>query len=161
MSTIMLYFFILLAAGSALGVLLVRNVLYAALLLIICLLCLAGLYILLHAEFLAITQIMIYAGGILILLIFGIKKEGKPLEVGSQNMIAGSLVGLGFLFILIYSLGTASLSFPQHHLTIRNNITEVGISMMSDYVAPFELAGVLLLITLIGASIMASVKKHG
>jgi|SRR6478736_2722383 len=165
MSTVILYFFIILAAGSALGVLLVRNVLYAALLLIICLLCLAGLYILLHAEFLAITQIMIYAGGILILLIFGImltiKKEGKPLEVGSQNMIAGSLVGLGFLFILIYSFGTASLSFPQHPLTKANNITEVGISMMSDYVAPFELAGILLLITLIGASIMSSVKKHG
>ena len=107
---------------------------------------------------------MIYAGGILVLLIFGImltiKKEGKPLEVGSHQLFAGSLVGLGFLFILIYSFRIAPLNFPEAQLP-SHNITQVGISMISDYAAPFELAGVLLLVTLIGASIMASVTKHG
>ena len=157
------YFFIAGAGASAVGVLLMRNVLYAALLLIICLLCLAGIYILLQAEFLAITQIMIYAGGILVLLIFGImlttKKEGKPLEVGNHGLLPGSLVGLGFLFLLIYSIQTASFNFPQSQMA-SNNITEVGTKIMSDYVAPFEVAGILLLVTLIGAAIMASVTKN-
>ncbi len=160
-----LYIFIVLAACSAMGVLFVRNILYSALFLIICLLCLAGIYILLQAEFLAVTQIMIYAGGILVLLIFGImltlKKENKPLEVGSHHLFSGSLVGLGFLFILIYSLRSASLNIKQSHLAQPNNITEIGITIMSDYVIAFELAGILLLITLIGATIMASVSKQG
>jgi len=160
---VILYFFIVLAAGSALGVLFVRNVLYAALFLIICLLCLAGIYILFQAEFLAITQIMIYAGGILVLLIFGImltiKKNAQPLEVGSHHHFSGSLAGLGFFFVLIYSLKSAPLNLSQSQSAQSNNITAIGINIMSDYVIAFELAGVLLLITLIGASIMASVSK--
>ena len=159
-----LYFFIALAGISALGVLFVRNVLYAALFLIICLLCLASVYILLQAEFLAITQVMIYAGGILVLLIFGImltiKKDAKPLEVGSHHLFSGSLVGLGFLFILITSFRSAPLPNFRGQSSTFNNITEVGIQLLSDYVVAFELAGVLLLITLIGASIMAALSKH-
>lgn len=162
---VILYFFIVVGAASALGILFIRNVLYAALFLIICLLCLAGIYILFQAEFLAITQIMIYAGGILVLLIFGImltiKKDAKPLEVGSHHLFSGSLAGLGFLFVLIYSFKSAPLNLSQSQSSPSNNISEIGITIMSDYVIAFELAGVLLLITLIGASIMASVSKHG
>lgn len=162
---LILYFFIVVAAGSALGILFIRNVLYAALFLIICLLCLAGIYILFQAEFLAITQIMIYAGGILVLLIFGImltiKKDAKPLEVGSHHLFSGLLAGSGFLFVLVYSFKSAPLNFPPSQSVQPNNITQIGINIMSDYVIGFELAGVLLFITLIGASIMASVSKHG
>jgi NADH-quinone oxidoreductase subunit J len=160
----LLLFFIVLAAGSALGVLFVRNVLYGSLFLIICLLCLAGIYIFLQAEFLAVTQIMIYAGGILVLLIFGImltiRKGDKPLVVGSHHLFSGSLVGLGLLFLLIYSLGSASLNISQSQQAQQNNVTRMGTIILSDYVIAFELAGVLLLITLLGASIMASISKN-
>src|SRR6478735_578243 len=102
--TIIFYFFVGLTALSSVSILFVRNVLYAALLLIICLLSLAGIYIMTGAEFLAITQILIYAGGVLVLIIFGImltgRVMGKPLEVNNKNTFIGTLVGLGFFFLL-------------------------------------------------------------
>ncbi len=161
---IIFYFFVILSAVSALGVLLSGNVLYAALMLIVCLLGLAGIYVLLQAEFLAITQIMIYAGGVLVLLIFGImltiKKEGKPLAVASHHLLSGSLVGSGFLFLLSYSFATTDLLRASDFIST-NNVAQTGVGLMSDYVAPFELAGVLLLITLVGSMILASVTKQG
>src|SRR6188768_2149670 len=86
-----------LAFASALCILFTKNVFYAALLLIICLLSIAGIYIMANAEFLAVTQILIYAGGVLVLIIFGVmlttRISGKPLVVKNDNWFAGSLVG--------------------------------------------------------------------
>lgn len=160
------YLFELTAALSALSILFVRNVLYAALLLIICLLALAGIYVMTGAEFLGISQVLIYAGGILVLIIFGImltgKVAGKPLETDTRNIISGTLVGLGFLTLLGYAVAvtkfdfTASSSYEnqQHH------VEQIGVRIMSDYAAPFELAGLLLLVSLIGAAVIASFTKQ-
>src|SRR5687768_1114862 len=98
------YAFEFLAAASAASILFVKNVFYGALLLIICLLSIAGIYVISHAEFIAVTQILIYAGGILVLIIFGImlttRISGKPLVVKNNNWFAGSLVGLPILIVL-------------------------------------------------------------
>jgi len=163
--TIIFYFFVGLTALSSVSILFVRNVLYAALLLIICLLSLAGIYIMTGAEFLAITQILIYAGGVLVLIIFGImltgRVMGKPLEVDHKNIFIGTLVGLGFFFLLSYAINLTAFNFPaspsdadQHQ-----HVGKIGVLIMSDYVAPFELAGILLLISLVGAAVIASFTK--
>src|SRR5207253_2250665 len=82
---IVYYFFLFLAAGSALGILFIKNVFKGALLLLICLLSIASLYVFMFAEFVAVTQIMIYAGGVVIVIIFGImlttRLSGEALKV--------------------------------------------------------------------------------
>jgi len=156
---LLFYLFIFLTAASALGILLMKNVLHAALFLMTCLLSLAGVYVLLQAEFLAVTQIIIYAGGVLILIIFGIvlstRVKGKPLNVETSRLLPGILTGTGIFSILIYSwqsiLSSLSASSQQ-----ANSIKDIGYHLMSNYVAPFELAGLLLLISLIAAGFTAS-----
>jgi len=159
---IILYAFELLAGTAALSILFVRNVFHAALLLVVCLISLAGVYVLYNAEFIAVTQILIYAGGVLVLIIFAVmltsRITGKPLIVKSQYVLpasvlcAGIAVGLALLFSRqsFYSLA------GQPEATTHNSINKIGIALMSDFVLPFELAGVLLLVVLIGAAVTAS-----
>src|SRR5436190_10076770 len=96
--TFMFYSFEILAVLSAIGILFIRNVFYGALLLLVCLLSLAAIYVLAFAEFIAVSQILIYAGGILVLIIFGImitsRISGKSLVVGNNNVFAGLLAGI-------------------------------------------------------------------
>jgi NADH:ubiquinone oxidoreductase subunit 6 (subunit J) len=158
---ICLYFFIALAAISSVGIALVKNLLHAALLLLVCLLALAGIYVLLHAEFLAVAQIMVYAGGIVILIIFGIMLSSrvatKPLGIEGSRLLPGFLVSAGMLFILIYSFSTITFSLTSDSSASQmNTVRNTGFQLMSAYVAPFELAGLLLLISLIGAAVTAS-----
>jgi NADH:ubiquinone oxidoreductase subunit 6 (subunit J) len=151
-----------LAAVSAICILFTKNVFYGALLLIVCLLSVAGIYILTNAEFIAVTQILIYAGGVLVLIIFGVmltsKISGKPLIVNNQNWFAGSLVGLSFL-ILLFKLFYETNFYTSHQVAKESNyhaINQIGILTMTDYVLPFEVAGILLLVALIGAAVVAS-----
>lgn len=159
-ATIVFYSFIIFAAVSALSMLLVKNVFYAALLLIACLLSVAGIFVLGNAEFLAATQIMIYAGGVLVLIIFGLmltaKISGKPLHVGHQNVIPGSMVALAFFSVLIYSYANLILAIPSGIQQGGNSVNKIGILLMTDFVLPFEVSGLLLLTSLIGAAITAS-----
>jgi len=150
------------AALAAVGILIFRNVLHAALSLIVLLLCFAAIYILLYAEFVGVSQILIYAGGILILILFAImltvRLTGKPLQVNTHNLPGGILIAAGSLAILWYALGGISLS-PTGPAA-QDNTQAVGYGLMTDFVAPFELAGVLLLISLVGAIISASQPKE-
>ena len=155
------YLLEVMAALSAISMIFIRNVFYGALLFIICLLTLAGLYVLAFAEFIAVTQILIYAGGILVVIIFGImftsKISGKPLVVQHANLFSGALAGLSFLSILIYFL--SSQKFELNSITkpsAETNIHTFGVGLMSDFILPFEIVGLLLLIALIGASVVAS-----
>jgi NADH:ubiquinone oxidoreductase subunit 6 (subunit J) len=158
--SIIFYLFIVIASASAFCMLFVKNVFYAALLLIACLLSVAGIFILNNFEFLAAVQIMIYAGGVLVLIIFGLmltaKVKAKPLQVGHQNIIPGTLVGLAFFGVLTYSYANLILTIPLDVQQTNNSVNSIGILLMTDYVLPFEVSGILLLISLIGAAITAS-----
>jgi len=160
------YFLEAVAALAAIGILIVRNVFYAALLLLVTLLCVAGIYVLSFAEFIAVTQILVYAGGILVLIIFGImltsRISGKPLMVSNKYWLGAMLAG-GFFFVLLVNLFlkqsyASSVGVPAPG----NTIQQVGVSLMSDFILPFEVAGILLLVALVGAAITASfMKKRG
>lgn len=161
----MFYFFEAIAALSAIVLVLVRNVFYGALLLIVCLLALAGIYVIAFAEFVAVTQILIYAGGILVVIIFGImlttRISEKPLTVEHTNVFSGIMVAIGFFSLLVYVLSNES--FPQHLASAPTNhfshANTIGISLMTTYMLPFEIAGLLLLIALVAASVIASTIK--
>jgi len=156
------YTFEILAAVTAVSILFIRNVFHGTLLLIVCLLSLAALYILLNAEFIAVTQILIYAGGILVLIIFGVmltsKFSGKPLVVNDKHWLPGILVGVSFFILLIKLFSEADFysNNVNQSETTYTSINQIGILLMSDYVLPFEIIGILLLIALIGAAVVAS-----
>jgi NADH:ubiquinone oxidoreductase subunit 6 (subunit J) len=160
LATFIFYAFIIMAAASALSILFIKNVFYAALLLIVCLLSIAGIFILSNSEFLAATQIMIYAGGVLVLIIFGLmltaKISGKPLHVGHQNVIPGTLVAFSFFVILIYTYSGLAVDIPSTTRAAGNSVNTIGILLLTDFVLPFEVSGILLLTSLIGAAITAS-----
>lgn len=162
----MFYFFEAVAAMSAVGVAFVRNVFYGALLLIVCLLALAALYVLAFAEFVAVTQILIYAGGILVVILFGImltaKISDKPLVVEHVFTFSGILVALGFFVFMIIILSKESFLLPANAQTdlASNHTQSIGIALFTTYMMPFEIAGILLLLALVGAAVIASNPKR-
>lgn len=161
----MFYFFGSLAVLSALMLAIVRHVFYGALLLIVCLLALAGIYILGFAEFVAITQILIYAGGILVVIIFGIMlttRSEKPLLVEHTNVLAGVFVASAFFGGLVFLLNNESFRFadPAPNSTTLNHVNTIGVSLMTTYMLPFEASGILLLMALVGAAVIASTIKR-
>lgn len=161
--TIIFYFFASLAALSAIGLVFSKNVFYGALLLLVCLLSVAGLYVLAWAEFIAIAQLLIYAGGVLVVILFGImltaKLGQKPLRIQHNNLIAGIFVSVSLAIMLIcYLPGQPAASTPALAETGSGTVQTIGVNLMTDYVLPFEIAGILLLVALIGAAVIASHK---
>ncbi len=147
---------------SALAVAWQRNLVFSAFLLLITFLGIAILFLLTGAEFLAVTQILIYVGGILTLFLFGIlltkRREIRLLSSGIQQKKQGALLGI-FLFIwmifLLHKEQTA-FSLAQNDMTSTHLL---GYGLVGDYLIPFELAGILLLVVLVGILALASSLK--
>jgi NADH:ubiquinone oxidoreductase subunit 6 (subunit J) len=161
------YIFSVLAVGSSITILFTRQLFHAALLLLVCLLSIAGIYVISFAELIAVTQILIYAGGILVIILFGImlttKIAGKPLVVTNNKWFAGFSLGIPLLVILLYGISEEDFNgmgtYPQApDYTLINRI---GIELMTDFLLPFEMAGILLLIALVGAAVTASQNEKG
>lgn len=160
------YAFIGLAGAAAVGVLLSRNLLRATLWLVVCLLSVAALYVLAFAEFVAVTQILVYAGGILVVIIFGIMLTARlgqvPLRVQHKNIFSGFLLAS----LMLGALATVIREFPEELPnatpidTHADTISAIGMDILTDYVLVFEVAGILLLMALIGAAVIASHKPR-
>lgn len=155
---ILFYFFMAMAGASSVAIIFSKNVFKSALYLLACLLSIAALYVLSFAEFLAVTQILIYAGGILVVIIFGImlttKLTGRPLVVEHAHVVAGGIAGIAFFILLVRYL--PSLSFGSSINLKPENIDVIALQIFSGFSLPFEVAGVLLLIALVGAAVIAS-----
>lgn len=158
--SITLYVFVFAAVLSVIIMLFTRTLFYAALSLMVCLVSMAGIYALLYAEFLAITQLVIYVGGVLVLILFGImltnRIAGKPLHIESQHALPGVIISIGMFLTLIIAYEKASLNKLEAIPLPGSHINKIGTELMSTYVAPFEIGGILLLVCLIGAALMAS-----
>ena len=158
-AVILHYFFIVTAAVATVALLFARSVFYGALFLMIILLSLAGLYVISFAQFLAVTQIPVYAGGVLVLIIFAIMLtshiNGKPLMVDHSNRLWGGLLGMTFFAILIYLIA-GQINWNNVHSAEPFALPVFGRLLMTSYVLPFELIGIVLLVALIGAAVVAS-----
>lgn len=163
MIDILFYIICGLACLSAGFILFTKNILYAAFALVVTLLCIAAIYIFSNAEFIAVSQIMIYVGGIIVLVIFGIMLTAKIRDekaiVGSHNRFLALVSSLAIFIMLISVIGT--INFTQYEVISGSNINKIGDGIMTDYLLPFELTAVLLLIALIGATAIASKKEGG
>lgn len=160
------YVFAAVTILSALGILLVRNVLYGAFLLVLSFLGVAALYVLAGASFIGVTQLLIYAGGILVLMIFGLmltnKIDGKAVLSETHNRFIGvaiSAVIFILLFKTILSINFSLLGHSVSALEEQNVIRQIGVRLMSEYLVPFEVVAVLLLIALIGAVALSERRK--
>ena len=155
------YFWLFTAAviGGAIGCVTMRNVFHAALMLILSLFGVAGYFILVNAEFLAMVQVIIYIGGIMVLFLFGIMVSqniiGTELKQNSPETPWAAL-GTGVLFLFMF-FGSLFMSFPpaQPALPLANNVQGMGWSLMATYTLPFEAASVMLLMAMMGAIILA------
>lgn len=160
------YILAFLSVIAAAGILFTRQLFHGALMLLVCLLCIAGIYVVSLAELVAITQILVYAGGVVVIIIFGVmlttRISDKPMEVTNNKWFAGILVGIP-LMVLLVSLVTrenfkdTAVFEPNPHFTL---INQLGIALMTDFLLPFEVAGILLLIALAGAAVSASTRNN-
>jgi NADH-quinone oxidoreductase subunit J len=158
------FFFYLLSGLTVLsGVLVItrKNPVHSALALILALLGQAGLYLMLYAPFVAGVQIILYAGGIMVLFLFvimlvNIERSQKEEQFNKQWMVGiVAAVALGVLFVLVYTKG--KLLFPEHAVQLpeQSNTQQVAVLLYGDYMFTFEIASLLLLVAIIGAVVMA------
>jgi NADH-quinone oxidoreductase subunit J len=156
---IVFFIFAAITVVSAFLVVTSRNILYSAFSLLFTFFGVAGLYALLSADFLAVTQILIYVGGILVLLLFGVMLTNRVIDVEVTTstlrtvpallivaVVAGSLTGV------FYSTWRWT-SLPPSDLT--TTTPAIGTLLLTTYLLPFEIASVLLLVALIGAALIS------
>jgi NADH-quinone oxidoreductase subunit J len=163
-------FFIVIGAvalASAAGVISSRMPIHSALFLLTNFASLAVLYITLDAQFLAAAQVIIYAGGIVILILFVIMLIGsEQIETRAAHRAWTQYLGiaLGIVLIagLIYAIAGANVATPTTADTVQGGIPEaLGVELFSRYILPFELTAVLLLVALLGALLVARRPKPG
>ena len=147
-----------LTIGSAMLVVLSRKLVYSAYALLFTLFGVTGLYVFLWADFLAVVQVVVYIGGILVLIIFGIMLTNKITSVNISNTSVQKSIGSVILLIFITGLGFMVAKTPWN--VVANSeptqTTEaIGRLLMIDYLLPFEAASLLLLGALIGATTLS------
>ena len=146
---------------GALGVVLLESIVYSAFLLGGVFMSIAGLYLLLNASFVAAAQVLVYVGAVNVLIIFAImlvnkKEDLKPIENLNSRRIISSSICLTLLSLLIrVDLSNVwGLSSPKTSIGEKSTI-RIGEHLFSDYLLPFEVASVLLLMAMIGAIVLA------
>jgi len=161
-STELICFLILSAVivSGSLAVVLLENIVYSAFLLGGVFMAVAGLYLLLNASFVAAAQILVYVGAVNVLILFAImlvnkKEKLKPIEgIKTRKIISGSVCG-GLLILLLRVSITTKWNTPGP-TSIGEEATErIGEHLFTDYLLPFELASILLLMAMIGAIVLA------
>jgi NADH:ubiquinone oxidoreductase subunit 6 (subunit J) len=150
------FFFYIFAAVTVLSagvVVFSRNLLYSAFALLFTLSGVAALYALLGADFLAVTQVLVYVGGILVLILFGIMFTQKVYDVRAEAMsfkrARAAVIGV-IVFVSLMGV-VRSVPWPQAVRQPQPTSAAIGDLLLSEYLLPFEAISVLLLVVLIGA----------
>jgi NADH-quinone oxidoreductase subunit J len=160
--------FVILAVATvvtAFMVIVQRNPVTSAIFLIITFFCLAGIYLLLQAEFIAIIQILVYAGAIMVLFLFvimllNLEKEKRLVTRHRLQKVAGIFLGIvlliqiGVVFRAVLLEGTKG-NFPPEKVAAMGNTEVVARLLFTDFLLPFEITSVLLLVAIIGAIVLA------
>lgn len=162
-------FFLVVAAVAVICSILVitcKNPINSALSLVMTFFCLATFYVMLDAPFMAATQVIVYAGAIMVLIIFVIMLLNVRVETvkrGSHAVIAGSVIGLFGLFQIIWFLMKGSMTgqvgtMTKEQIISVGHVELIGKALFTDFLLPFEVTSVLLLAAIVGAVILAKKK---
>jgi NADH-quinone oxidoreductase subunit J len=162
--SVLFYIFAVLVLGGALFTITRRNAVHSALALIVSLLGVAGLYLLQQAEFLFAVQIVLYVGGIMVLFLFvimlvNLDEAAKERQFNKQwlvALIAVAAVGAQLAWFLYkgkdaFRFADAASAIPE----VLGNTEMVADSLFRDYLLPFEIASILLLVAVVGSVVMA------
>jgi len=167
--TLILFIILALAAVlSAAGLLISRSAVYAALFLVLNFACVAIFYLLLGAPFIALTQITVYAGAIMVLFLFVIMLLGaeklpvsksipwqRPLAIGLSAILL-----LEAVFLLFQRLQmTGVLTQPDKQVNTVESIRILGLTLFNQYLLPFEITSILLLVAMVGAIVLTKQEK--
>ncbi len=157
---VLFYLFAGLSVVAAWALVLSPNIVRKALFLLLTLVGVAGLYFLLAAELLAAVQLIVYAGGTLILIVFGIMLTSRnpflQLRPSSWELALGVTVGLVFACLIALAAFASPLpSAGPDPVVGYDRVETIGKGLLSLYLAPFEVAAVLLLVVMIGAAYIA------
>jgi len=156
------YVFAPLAVGTALAMVFMRNAVHAALMLVLNLFCVAVFYAMQDAPFLAAVQAIVYAGAIMILFLFvlmlvGVDSSDSLLETIKGQRLASSILGVGFVALLVATIGHAIDHASAANLTDANadgNVQGIGKLLFTTYVIPFEATSALLIVAAVGAMVL-------
>ncbi|UXP30681.1 NADH-quinone oxidoreductase subunit J [Reichenbachiella agarivorans] len=158
------YGFAGMAVISAVMILLSKNIIHSVFMLVLVFFSIAGVFLISNAEFVGVTQIMVYIGGVLILMMFGVmltnRIDGSKLVTEHRRVIPALLVGVGLILVFAASL---KHKFPLADFgpvsELNYSVTEtIGINLMTHQLVALELTAVLLLMALIGAAYLAGSK---
>ncbi len=163
-------FFAILAIVTAIITVSTKNPVVSAMSLVGHFLMLSGLYLTLHAQFLAIMQVLVYAGAIMVLVVFVIMllNLGKEENLSNSSIksikykkISAYILGLAFIFqLVILLLANTKLTTDMSPLAKENGtVSQIGLKLFSDYLYPFEMISLLLIVAIIGALILGKKRQ--
>ena len=155
------YLFAALTIGSALFAATAKRIVHSAFSLMATFFGVAGIYAILGSDFLAVTQVIVYVGGILVLIVFGVlltDRVPEEFKVGKARNWLPAVLAAGLVFVALAG-AAMSAKWPQ---LVKGELPEatttvqaIGRSLLTDYLIPFEFASILLLVVLVGAARLA------
>jgi len=151
------------SVASAANILIQRQPIHSALSLILTFVCLAGIYLQMHAEFIAVMQVVIYTGAIMVLFVFVIMLLNAREEVSPHKSRVVRFLGIPLVIVLLVELGSIVFhSFPEGTPVAQEtlsgslgNTQSIGMLLYTDYAIPLELTSILLLVAIVGAILLA------
>jgi NADH-quinone oxidoreductase subunit J len=164
------WFFASVLVISGLGVILSRHPVYSALWLVFAFFNSACIWLLLEAEFLAIVLVLVYVGAVMVLFLFVVMMLDIKIELERGQfvryalvgaLVAGIMLGEIYAVVAVRSLGMQTLASPVAHSASYSNTQELAKVLYTDYVFPFELAAVILLVAIVAAIVLTLRKREG
>ena len=157
---VIFYLFAAFTLASAALMVVSKNIVHSAVGLLFSFFGVAGIYVLLAADFLAVVQVLVYVGGILILLLFGVMLTQRitsvDMRTGTLQLVPAILAVAGIFVILFRVIRTTSWNIvPEAEAQFIPTAEKIGYPLMTDFLIPFEIVSVLLLAALIGAAFIA------
>ncbi len=167
---IIFYTFATFTVGSAMAVVSVKNTIFSALFLVLCFFNTAVLWLLIEAEFLAITLVLVYVGAVMVLFLFVVMmldvKQAKASQLKQSYTKAALLIAAAMLVeLMVLFAYKLSGQLPTNELVRQeqgySNVTELGMELFTKYVYPFEIAAVILLVAIVAAIMLTMRKREG
>lgn len=152
---------------AALMVIFSRHIMHSALYLAVTFLCVAAFFVMLKAEYLAVVQIMIYIGAVVVMILFALMmtrmKIGEVTNIANKQVIAAAIISV-FLFltlgIIIYMTRIGFTWISSDEIPVLS-VKDLGMILFSKYVLPFEIISLLILGALVGSVVLAMKEKEG
>lgn len=165
MGQLVFYILSTLTIVSALVVVFSKHPMYSVLSLIVCFFTIAGHFVLLNAQFLAITHIIVYAGAIMVLFLFvvmllNLNKESDPNKAPRLRIAATIAAGMLFVTLIASIRATELGQFKTPPPSTNGLVEHIGQKLFTDYLLPFEISSILFLSAMIGAVLLAKKDKN-